>query len=242
MLGTVKRAIVTKIVGYRSLRWLDVLAFPLIKLGYALRLLAWTGRADLRRHLLDVGEMPSHPKRIRLYEHLSDRYALESSAMWYMEFGVAKGESIRWWSERNGNPASRFVGHDSFEGLPEAWAMMPKGGFSTSGRLPASNDSRISFVKGWFKDTVGRGIVERPGDGHRLVANLDADLYGSTAVCLHALYPSLRDGDILIFDEFAYPMHEYRCFEDFREAFGVGLYLIAAVNCGDVVAFEVSMP
>jgi hypothetical protein len=43
----------------------------------------------------------------------------------YMEFGVAYGASIRYWSRELKNPTSVFHGFDSFEGLPETrWPMV----------------------------------------------------------------------------------------------------------------------
>ena len=38
----------------------------------------------------------------------------------YLEFGVASGRSIRFWSEELKNDASSLHGFDSFEGLPES--------------------------------------------------------------------------------------------------------------------------
>lgn len=39
----------------------------------------------------------------------------------FLEFGVLDGDSIRHWAGLNANPGSRFVGFDSFEGIPAAW-------------------------------------------------------------------------------------------------------------------------
>jgi hypothetical protein len=39
----------------------------------------------------------------------------------YLEFGVFQGRSIGRMAERFPHPAARFVGFDSFEGLPEDW-------------------------------------------------------------------------------------------------------------------------
>jgi hypothetical protein len=52
----------------------------------------------------------------------------------YMEFGVAFGDSIRYWSRKPKNPASAFHGFDSFEGLPERAGPWYKGQFDASGR------------------------------------------------------------------------------------------------------------
>ncbi len=239
--GLVKR-LAPHLVGRAVLGWLWRPAQALIRVGYYLKFLAWSHRAGLRAKLLDPGEVPTHARRERLYADLLARLSLETGPMWYLEFGVARGESIRWWSTRNTHTESRFIGHDSFEGLPDAWAAMPRGAFSTGGQLPAIDDPRVSFVKGWFRDTVGVGLPPRPGEGHRLVVNLDADLYGSTTVALHALFARLRAGDVLIFDEFAYPMDEFRAFLDYVDAYGTTLSIHAAVNCGDVIAFVVGEP
>lgn len=72
----------------------------------------------------------------------------------FLEFGVYKGNSIRRWAGLNTHPESRFVGFDSFEGLPTKWRQRPAGHFSTDGQVPTLDDPRVSFVKGWFNQTV----------------------------------------------------------------------------------------
>lgn len=227
-------------IGRAILGWLARPADWLIRIGYYAKFLAWSHRVGLRQILLDRGEVPAHAKRERLYADLLARRELANGPVWYLEFGVARGESIRWWSTHNTHGDSRFVGHDSFEGLPDAWAAMPRGAFSTGGQAPAIDDARVRFVKGWFRDTLGAGLPQRPGADHVLVVNLDADLYGSTTVALHALFARLRAGDVLIFDEFAYPMDEFRACLDFIDAYGLRLEACSAVNCGDVIAFVVA--
>ena len=39
----------------------------------------------------------------------------------YLEFGVRYGDSLFKWSGLNAHPDSRFIGFDSFEGIPEDW-------------------------------------------------------------------------------------------------------------------------
>lgn len=73
----------------------------------------------------------------------------------YVEFGVYEGSSMIEWARRVQNPQARFVGFDSFEGLPERWSdSAPPGYFSTDGKVPQTDDLRVSFVKGWFDQTV----------------------------------------------------------------------------------------
>src|SRR5688572_26618612 len=43
---------------------------------------------------------------------------IENQRVLYMEFGVAAGESMRYWSQALKHPQSILHGFDSFEGLP----------------------------------------------------------------------------------------------------------------------------
>ena len=62
-----------------------------------------------------------YANRAQMYSAINERRA--NWALSYLEFGVWRGESLELWSHINTNPASRFYGFDSFEGLPEylAW-------------------------------------------------------------------------------------------------------------------------
>ena len=57
-------------------------------------------------------------------------------------------------SETNNNKNSRIIGFDSFEGLNQPWAGNQIGAFSTNGEIPKTTDPRVSYVKGWFQNTV----------------------------------------------------------------------------------------
>src|SRR6266545_4942707 len=72
----------------------------------------------------------------------------------YLEFGVYEGVSIRYFAERHRDPESRFVGFDTFSGLPENWREFGPGHFDVNGRVPSIKDSRVSFVPGLFQDTL----------------------------------------------------------------------------------------
>ncbi len=75
------------------------------------------------------------------------------------------------------------------------------------------------FVKGWFKDTL-RPFLQEFSPRSRLVIHNDGDLFSSTLFTLATLDPILRRGSILIFDEFANSLHEWRAFQDYTSAFG----------------------
>ena len=75
-------------------------------------------------------DCPEFPTRTDMYRHLAA--ALAGEPIDYLEFGVWQGASIDEWRQLNRNGDSRFVGFDTFEGLPEDWGKdHPKGTFST---------------------------------------------------------------------------------------------------------------
>lgn len=141
----------------------------------------------------------------------------------YLEFGVRYGDSLLKWSSINIHPNSRFIGFDSFEGIPEDWVSVTgtarKGSMSVGGVIPHTDDSRVHFVKGWFNDTL-RPFLKEFSPRSRLVIHNDGDLFSSTLFTLATLDPILQRGSILIFDEFANPLHEWRAFHDYTAAFG----------------------
>jgi hypothetical protein len=158
----------------------------------------------------------------------------------YLEFGVASGGSLKWWVGKNINPKSRFVGFDTFSGLPEDWGNIPKGTFSTGGAVPDICDERLSYEKGLFQKTLPDFLKALDPSGARTVIHIDCDLYSAALFVLITISPVLKEGDILIFDEFADVMNEYRAFLDFMAACNINLDLIKAVNGGHKVAFMVS--
>ena len=68
---------------------------------------------------------------------------------------------------------------------------------------------------------------------------MDADLYSATLFTLATLAPFLKKGDIIFFDEFAVPTHEFKAFSDFTESFYIQLTLIAAANNYYFTGFKV---
>jgi hypothetical protein len=154
----------------------------------------------------------------------------------YLEFGVARGASMRYWSRLLRNPNSALHGFDSFEGLPTDWILdRPAGHFSTAGQPPEIDDDRVSFFKGWFSDT----LVEYALPEHEvLVVNLDADLYSSTVTVLDAIERALAPGSFLYFDEFNHRADEMRAFGEFLDRTGMRFELFAATRDLAQVAFR----
>lgn len=178
-------------------------------------------------------------KRYPMYEWVIRQQKLASVPIQYLEFGVASGESFRWFLSKNNDPASRFHGFDTFTGLPEDFGSYKKGTFGSNNEVPQVSDPRASFHQGLFQQTLP-GFVQSLDPSKRTVVMIDADLYSSTLFVLTTLAPYLRKNDIIFFDEFAVPKHEFRAFLDFTSSYYRELELIAAANNFYFTAFLVN--
>lgn len=156
----------------------------------------------------------------------------------YIEFGVAAGHSFKWWLQQNTHANSKFYGFDTFDGLPEDWGPFKKGSFSNNNILPEINDTRGKFFKGLFQQTVPTFLQELDNT-KRNVLMMDADLYSATLYALTSMAPYLKKGDIIFFDEFVVPTHEFKAFVDFTQSYYINLQLIAAANNYYFTAFKV---
>ncbi|MEM3484494.1 MAG: TylF/MycF/NovP-related O-methyltransferase [Candidatus Methanomethyliaceae archaeon] len=187
----------------------------------------------LREKGFDVGKRVSG--RYEVFDAIINR--VNPRQVLYLEFGVYRGDSIRYWSSKLVNPACVIHGFDSFEGLPEAWpqAGAPKGHFSTRGALPQICDGRVKFFKGWFSDTLPH---YQPPPSEEMVINLDADLYSSTKVVLDLLKPWIKVGAFLYFDEFQDRFNELRAFDEFLSETSWRFHLVAANTTLEHVAFQ----
>jgi len=183
------------------------------------RLRYWTYGPEFRRWC-QSRPCKSFVTRTEMYQFLVESQSLDGPID-YLEFGVFQGDSMRWWVANSHHPESKFVGFDSFEGLPEEWRQNPKGTFSANGKVPEISDPRCSFVKGLFHDTVPVWLTGRTFPG-RSILHLDADLYSSTLVALTQLLPKLRKNNIMIFDEFSDYFNEFRAYCDATSAYQLG--------------------
>ncbi len=175
-------------------------------------------------------------KRYKLYQYLLEKQGMDQAVL-YLEFGVAAGHSFAWWVEHNKNPDSRFHGFDTFEGLPEEWGIFKAGDMSTGAKIPDIQDSRARFYMGLFQKTLPQFIKSETWELSKII-HMDADLYSSTLYVLTMLAPYLRPGDIILFDEFTVPRHEYLAFKNFKESYYLDFELIAAANNYFFVAYK----
>jgi O-methyltransferase len=169
-----------------------------------------------------------YSRREELYEHVIKTENLEEGFD-YLEFGVAKGNSFKWWMNRIKSKDVRFFGFDTFSGLPENWGPFKKGDMNNGNTPPEINDVRHVFYQGLFQQTL-TPFLRGYGADRRKVIHMDADLYSSTLYVLTQLTPFLKSGDILFFDEFNVPMHEFKAFIDWTSSFYVRYRVLGGVN------------
>jgi hypothetical protein len=143
----------------------------------------------------------------------------------YLEFGVYRGESMRYWSRGLQHPETQLHGFDSFEGLPESGGLWTKGEFDVQGTMPEINDARVRFFKGWFEDVLPEYSLP---DHDVLVINMDADLYSSTLYVLRYLRPHIRPGTFIYFDDLPAIEQEPRALHEFLAESDIRLQPVCA--------------
>jgi hypothetical protein len=173
---------------------------------------------------------PLFAKREELYLHLL-KNVIGADPINYLEFGVYKGASIRYFVENHANPKSKFYGFDTFTGLPERWEFFSEtkaeGHFSTKGVIPDIKDSRVKFIPGLFQDTLPSFLASDLGP-ERLVIHLDADIYSATLYVLTRMHDVLKPGTIILFDEFSSVLHEFRALADYCAAYQKSYKILGA--------------
>ena len=157
------------------------------------------------------------------------RYAAGPQSIFWNSASAGDAAS-EFWSQMNLDPQSRFIGFDSFEGLPEDWSRnYPKGALSTGGAVPEIGDERVSFVKGWFQDTLP-GFLNGFAPRSRLVVHSDSDLYSSTLFTLVSLHMLLVTRAVVILDDFSMATHVFRAFADYSSAFRRSAHPVAMTS------------
>ena len=129
-----------------------------------------------------------------------------------LEFGVFQGYHIT----NIATATTRTVyGFDSFEGLPEAWSLAPKGHFHLHGGLPAVPPN-VKLIKGWFNETLPAFLAENSEPV--AFVHVDCDLYSSTETVLELLTPRIHSGTTIVLDDFmcepGWQKEEHKAFFD----------------------------
>ncbi len=167
--------------------------------------------------------------RFKLHKFVIDT-EIQDCEFDFFEFGVAEGTSFKWWTEQIKNPNCRFFGFDVFTGLPEDFGVMKKSHYDTKGSTPLIKDARVTFISGLFQESLPLFLNKYDHNDKRKVIHMDADLYSSTLFVLTYLYPYLKENDIIIFDEFGVPTHEFKAFYEIVSAYKFKYEVLGAIN------------
>lgn len=136
----------------------------------------------------------------------------------YLEFGVFRGETLAaafHLAARNKLKTMRFLGFDSFEGLPEPQGIDKAGTYQfESGEYRCDLSSvtsnlarqgvdleRVKFIPGWFNESLTENTRAQIQLRTAALVWVDCDLYESTVPVLEFILPHLQDGTVLVFDD-----------------------------------------
>ena len=90
-----------------------------IYFGYLLKMSKWIdNNKDKLKYNDFYNKRVVHKNRVELYDVFATENRLKKNVINYLEFGVGRGNSLRWWTDNNTNPKSVFWGFDTYEGLP----------------------------------------------------------------------------------------------------------------------------
>lgn len=151
--------------------------------------------------------------KLELYKFVINKLGRENKVL-FLEFGVFKGESMKYFINNFINKKNKFFGFDSFEGLPEDWnSGIKKKHFNLYGKKPKIKDSRCFFIKGLFQNTLPKfNLKFNIKNNFKMLIHFDADIYSSTLYSL-AHTSNLKKNYFIIFDQFT--GDESRAFNDF---------------------------
>ena len=137
-----------------------------------------------------------------------------------LEFGVGSGSSITVLAE---NTTRMIMGFDAFEGLPEPWKFSDKEVYQKGDMKfdPPSRLSNVSYVKGWFADTIP--VWKETYKADIAFLHIDSDLYSSCKTILTELNDQIVSGTIILFDELVNYQYweegEWKAFTEWQEEF-----------------------
>lgn len=155
-----------------------------------------------------------------------------------LEFGVGAGASMRVLAQSTGR---RIFGFDSFAGLPEDWRTgFAKGAFEQAGAR-SQFAPNVQLVEGLFAETLPRFLAQE-SDAVAFL-HVDCDLYSSARTVLEGLASRLREGTVIVFDEYlnfpGWQHHEYKAFQELVAERRLAYRYLGFVRSGSQVATRI---
>lgn len=134
----------------------------------------------------------------------------------YLEFGVYRGYTITaayHFAQMFGLSSMRFYGFDSFSGLPALKDIDSGGGFY-AGKYTCSleeyqknlimgkvDNAKFQTIPGWFSETLNPKTKKELSIESAAIIYIDCDLYESTVPVLDFITDYVKDGTLIIFDD-----------------------------------------
>ena len=159
---------------------------------------------------------PLPPKTVLLEQTIRGILGKAGAEGDYLEFGVYRGDSLAsaWrGAVAGGLDGMRFLGFDSFEGLPGDHRDAESGRW-TPGSMAVGEDavrrhlsdlgvdlSRVTLVPGYYDRILDDALRSRLDLRSAAVVYLDCDLYDSTLTALRWVTPLLTAGTLLAVDD-----------------------------------------
>lgn len=142
----------------------------------------------------------------------------------YIEYGVFNGESIKEAFYTLRNQVSKYIGLDSFIGLPgldndidksgkDIQKQFVEGNYCSQGYdfvrqnilSTGINSDNVLLIKGFFNESLTAELftgLAAIGNGKASIIHLDVDLYSSTIQALEFSYPFMQTGCWLLCDDY----------------------------------------
>jgi predicted O-methyltransferase YrrM len=152
-----------------------------------------------------------------------------------LEFGVLNGYTVSVMAEAD--PTRKFIGFDSFNGLPDEWSGYLKFDFDRNG-VPPEVPENVELVVGTFDETLPK-FSER--NLQIAFIHVDCDIYASTKSIFDNIGKRIKPGCVLVFDEyFNYPgfeMHERKAFGEFlaKTGYGIEWFAYSGQQCAGIL-------
>ena len=135
----------------------------------------------------------------------------------YLEFGVAEGTSVNFFSEY----LKKIYGFDSFEGLREDWVghTQMSGALDLNKKIPNLNKNVILIV-GQAQDTLENFLIQNKPEIN--FVHMDMDTYKTSKFVLEKIKPYLTNHCVILFDQLynytGWDVGEYKALQEvFKE-------------------------
>ena len=178
-----------------------------------------TAKIELIIEMLDYFKwLQKHFGRIRISNSREKNWQVMSKYMHGsryqgVEFGVAWGYLTWWWFKNSSDLIESWHGFDRFTGLPRDWRNFKKGTFDTGGNVPDIQDNRITWYKGDLEEQIQQLQIANERD-YKVIIFFDLDIFEPSLVGWQNVKHSLKNGDILYFDE-AFDKDERKLLDEF---------------------------